>query len=478
MAACTLAPEPVNSEQVKIRIAGDLHAMFGEQVPVTAPLSLADALARALRYNLEQRVKLTELRLEENLFDLSFNELLPRVTASTGPVQRNPKNTSISADKNWDIEQTTTWNILDFGVSYFRARQAGNRILVAAEHRRKVVQSLIQDVRSAFWRAGRARQLDQDLAVLRKEHKEARAILTETHKEDLRSPIELYEIEKNLLDSLRELQLLHREVLAAPAELAGLMALPPGQNFELALPGPDEPASVLPDRATLPDRGALENLALRRRPELLEEDYQARITADETRAEISHILPGLELTASINNTYNTALTWASLAGRLTTTLGNLISLPKTLEVGEVKQEAGRVRRFALSMSILTQTDIAYQRLQTAYDELGEAVRLSEVADQLYVHTLAAHRAGLVNRLELVRRKSDNILFRTRREFAQNEVHAAVGTLLASIGIDPPLPENYSTLDLTGLAQSLAPYVYLQDFRRWPELDLTSPVKTS
>ena len=46
-----------------------------------------------------------------------------------------------------------SWNILDFGVSYYRARQQADQFLIAEERRRKVVQNLLQDVRAAYWRA-------------------------------------------------------------------------------------------------------------------------------------------------------------------------------------------------------------------------------------------------------------------------------------------------------------------------------------
>ncbi|KAF0138790.1 MAG: Outer membrane protein [Rhodospirillaceae bacterium] len=46
-----------------------------------------------------------------------------------------------------------SWNILDSGVSYFKARQNTDRALIAMEHRCKAVHTLAAEVRSAFWRA-------------------------------------------------------------------------------------------------------------------------------------------------------------------------------------------------------------------------------------------------------------------------------------------------------------------------------------
>ena len=54
------------------------------------------------------------------------------------------------------------WNLLDFGVSYFRARQLSDQKLIAEERRRKAVQTLVHDVRIAWWRAEAAQRLLPD----------------------------------------------------------------------------------------------------------------------------------------------------------------------------------------------------------------------------------------------------------------------------------------------------------------------------
>ena len=46
-----------------------------------------------------------------------------------------------------------SWNLLDFGVSYYRARQQADQVLIAEERKRKVVQNILADTRNAYWRA-------------------------------------------------------------------------------------------------------------------------------------------------------------------------------------------------------------------------------------------------------------------------------------------------------------------------------------
>jgi outer membrane protein len=40
--------------------------------------------------------------------------------------------------------------VLDFGVSYYRAQQKADQILMAEERRRKVIQNVLQDVRNSL----------------------------------------------------------------------------------------------------------------------------------------------------------------------------------------------------------------------------------------------------------------------------------------------------------------------------------------
>jgi hypothetical protein len=52
-----------------------------------------------------------------------------------------------------------TWNILDLGVSYARAKQQANNVLIAKENQRKALQDIIREVRTAYWRAAGAERL-------------------------------------------------------------------------------------------------------------------------------------------------------------------------------------------------------------------------------------------------------------------------------------------------------------------------------
>ncbi|MGH9895393.1 MAG: TolC family protein, partial [bacterium] len=65
---------------------------------------------------------------------------------------RQSLESSTSSDRDvGEVELGLVWNVLDFGVSYYRAKQAADRVLIAEEQKRKAVNRIAQEVRTAYW---------------------------------------------------------------------------------------------------------------------------------------------------------------------------------------------------------------------------------------------------------------------------------------------------------------------------------------
>ena len=85
LAACgTVTPVSLTQEEIKDRVTTDRKAIYADQEPVTAPITFHEASARALKYNLDYRLKLLENALSKNLADVSNYEMLPRLVAGAG----------------------------------------------------------------------------------------------------------------------------------------------------------------------------------------------------------------------------------------------------------------------------------------------------------------------------------------------------------------------------------------------------------
>jgi len=180
--ACTITPQPIGLDARRAGLPPERAALTRNQEAISGPVTLDDAIARALKYNLDYRIKLMEAALAERQFDIAKFDLLPRVTAAAGYYNRDNDNASSSRSVitgrqslepsvSTDKDHTTadlgvSWNILDFGVSYFQARQQADRTLIAAERRRKTIHLVMQQVRQAWWQAAGAQQLENKIAPL------------------------------------------------------------------------------------------------------------------------------------------------------------------------------------------------------------------------------------------------------------------------------------------------------------------------
>ena len=173
---CAIAPKPLTVLDLEKSAKEDHRMMFDKGGTISGNLSLEEAIARALKYNLDHRARAMEQALALNQLDLESYQLLPKLTAKAGYSDRSqfsatnskergdgPGPTSgysYSGDRSGITgDLTLSWNVLDFGVSYFNARQNGDRSLIAEEHRRKVVHNLVREVQYSYWRMVAAQKL-------------------------------------------------------------------------------------------------------------------------------------------------------------------------------------------------------------------------------------------------------------------------------------------------------------------------------
>ncbi|MBF0166972.1 MAG: TolC family protein [Alphaproteobacteria bacterium] len=455
------AVNPTSNTDRQERVAQDSGLIDTQQPPITAPVGLYQAMARAVLGNLDQRVKLMEVAVAQGISDAASYELLPQTVANRGWTRRNNDNTSTSktistgsvsdASTSEDRSHITSqlaasWNVLDFGISWLKSRQNANRVLIARELRRKARQSLLQDVRVAWGKAVAAEKLTTEIDPLIVRVRTALASAQDIETLRLQSPVQALDYQKQLLEILRQLQSLRRELGGARVELANLMGVPPQRPFALAMPDDSYPLPVVP--VNLP---ALEDQALVDRPELREQDYQARITADETRKALLRLLPGIEFSADVNrddNSYLTNHTWADIGLKLVWNVVNLASAPATIDLANRQEELTLAKRLSLHMAVLTQVNVAWIRLAMARDDFTLAQSLAEVDGRIYQHTQAAMQSSAQSELELIRAEASRSVSRLRRALAYAEVQAAAAALRVSVGDDPALLDTDDVLTLT------------------------------
>ena len=461
---CAVKPEPTSAAERTQRAQADLAAMFPAAIELERPLTLYTAQAYALRYNLDRRTRMMEEAAALRLNDVAAYGMLPQMAATAGyslrsnnyeatsytPSSDSVSSPSISTDRFRSIASLgTSWNVLDFGVGYMRARQQSNLVLVAGERRRKAVQTIMNDVRGAYWRALNAQMMLPEVEAL--EARVQRAWLA-VESERARPTVNEAQFKRQLVDMMQQAQLLRREIESARAELAALMNVSFRRTLVMAAPVGFDARVAL---KSVDDIETLERTALVERPELREEDYTKRINRDETRKAMLRMLPGLEFSGSLNrdsNQYIVNHEWAEAGLRLTWNLLNLISGPASIRAAEAQEQVGELRRLSLSMAVLAQVNIAARRYRLARVDYDLALRVAELENALSAEA-GAGRTGLARELDILQRGFGRLFASYRRDAAFIEVQNAAGAVGVSIGRDP-LPGDTQTGNVEMLAAEL------------------------
>ena len=472
LAACSVLPKPLSDAERLDEAQADRLAMFADQDPLRHPLTLNEAFDRAIKYNLDARVKAMEAAVALQDLDLANFDMLPKVAfngagttrsntdasrsvAVTGPTAgQQSLVTSTSTDRSRLFgDLTMSWNVLDFGVSYYSARQAADRTLIAEERRRKVLQGLLQDVRQAFWRAAAADRLS---GKVKESIQAAEAALPSARKvetEGLKSPIDSLRYQKALLDLLRQLEGVQQILETSKIELAQLINLPPGQRYRTSVPGPR--AMHLPPLPMSPNR--MEETALLLNPDIRELSYERRITAAESRKALLRLLPSLNLATGPHWDSNSFLyrnQWVQGAAYINGYLNSALLAPTTIRRAENTEFLTDLRRQAVSMAVLTKLHIAAQQYLAASKEYRRSAELSDVDQRIYQQTANRVATDAQGELEKVMAQVSALYSELRSYQSFALAQAAIGRLYAALGVDDLPGGRGEVLSVLGLNEAV------------------------
>ena len=462
------APKAITRGERLARANADLAAIFAKQKPVTGRIDIYEAMARALKYNLDRRVRAMEVAFAAGEFNLAKFNLLPNVSGSVERTTRSnvPASSSQSIiTGRQSLEPSTSqqrdrtigdarivWSVLDFGVSFVRLKQEGNRVHIAREARRKVTNNLLYEVRRAYWREVAAQSVEASLrqavgavrnAIWRIGSAQREGLITTRAAVDYRR-----RLSRTMLTATNVLQ----NLALARAQLASLMNLDPATRFGVAAPPLN--AYKVP-RIKIRVR-KLRTIALMYRPELYEADYKDRIARLEKYSEILSALPGLRLEGAFNYDSNQFLNnniWYEFGARLTVQLQRLIALPSRLEQVKARKKLFALRRKTATLAVVTQVHLAFQ----AYHQKLHAYRLAREFYgnewQNFTAVRAAERVTVAGRTDYVEAWANLLLARLNLLNAYADLQASYGRVLDSIGVDIAVP-NSAAKDVDTLGAAL------------------------
>ena len=449
MSACTISPTPLTNEELRSAAARNTEAVNYGQEEVDGPIDLFEAIARALKYNLDGRLELMNVDLRSKEADLSSYDMLPNLVANATYEERHNTLASSSRSLRSGLESletststerdhyygdiTLSWDILDYGLSYYRANQAADEYLIAEEQKRRIVNRTIENVHTAYWRAVSAERLMTTLKGLRSEVADALAKSRAQHRDNISSPLAAMQYQRELLNIKEEIDTLKRELNLSKVQLATLMNLRVGSEFSLVVPerrfSSDELVMTLEEGI---------HLALINRPELREIQYRHRINALEEKVTYVEVIPNLKMFLGFNFDTNSFLannTWVNWGARTTFDLMKVVSLGARADVVEAQGELLRARERALTMAIMTQVMVGRTRYEHLREELVTASELTVLQNQIFDQIEAGVKAGRFSRQTSIREKLNKVIAEAKHDVVYADLQNAHANIFAAMGLN-------------------------------------------
>ena len=348
LAGCA-APQTVRLTHVNMDVATMVDAQRMRQgvEPIQAPLSLEEAMARALKYNLDRRGRMMEEAIALRQFDAAAFDMMPRVMAEAGynwrdrdriTLSRNTETGELSPSRfvSQDRSQTLsglefTWSLLDMTLGYYGARQQADRALIATERRRKAMHQLLQDVRTAYFRALAAQKLRDEVNQTVRLAEDALRDARSAEALRVRSPLDALRYQRQVLENLRLLEAIGHELSSAQVDLAQLINAPLGQTLVLAEQDRPDVAQMLLQMPIT----RMEDAVLANNPDLREAHYSSRLARDEVRRTMARLFPNVSLNLGAeydSDSYQVNRHWQDAGLQLSFNLLNLLSGPAQIQL--------------------------------------------------------------------------------------------------------------------------------------------------
>ena len=472
LVGCAVKTDPLSDDERRQRASDDLASMFQGQESLSGPITLGEAIARALKYNLDHRLKMMENALAVRKYKFDKTGMLPRLVARAGYSDRNNNPGARSIDINTGEESlpasvsqdqeretsdlTLTWNILDFGLSYYTAKQSSNEILIAEERQRKTIQNITQDVIDAFWKAWMAQTLEPKIDSLLAETTDALDRSRDLVKRGVQNSNEALASQGGLLNTMSTLNEMRERINLGKIRLAALINVSPGTDFQVSPPvALDIPARLADSVAELSQKAILN------RPELREEDYRLRVTELDAKKAMLKIFPNLNLSAGYYRDENSFLVnrdWEEAGLDLSWNLLGIFNAVAEKKFHEAAADVADARRVALSMAVMTQVYLAVSRYELARSRFSTVSDLYQINAQLARNNTAkGSRASGMQELD---GRATALATELRRNLAFAETQAAFARVLNSAGIDP-VPDSVESLEISSLKDAFD--------GRWSEL---------
>lgn len=432
LAGCTALTPPVSDAEVADFTAPLARELASVQEPPAGVLTADDAVDRAVRHNQALRVKELEAALSVAKVSVQAGAMLPSIVAESAYYRRDrpmlshssgsPVYSTSADPRSISRDIALSWNILDFGLSYVRSRQALDRAWQAQEEARRVAMRIVEETRSTYWRAVALQKLQPEVKRLDREIAAMLALAGKAAADTQLDPMVSINYQRDILNAQRDLNQLDIALAGATDQLkqsVGLSSMPTLHldRFHAGVKL-DKPTESAEDDIAI---------ALAQRPEIRQSMYDTRITSDEVYATILQVLPGISLNRTFSQDSNSFLLhshWISWGAQVAGNLIGLLRLPANLDSVEAQQAINRQSALATAAAIVMQVHVSRARVAVQLRAYRDAVRFARAQRQLLDQVRISVRVGRASQQALLREKLAMLLAEVREIVAFADVQAA------------------------------------------------------
>lgn len=446
----TVTAQRFTGEDIQRQLSAD--AKVAERLaapPLTGPVTVADAMARALAYNLDIRQGDMDVQIAGLQHGIAQQFALPRATASADYKWRDNDGSTSTSPDSMPRSSTTggvgvTWNLLELGLGYLGAKRAANDQLAAEVKRVRAANLVLSEALQVYWRAADASDHLPEVRAMAGEIASALARAKSLSDAMLQDPVLTLSYSEALLDLQRQLAGFENEIDVARVQLARLIRLPDDASIELR-PAGLEPALLQFDFS---ERADLERTALYARTELRELGYLNRNSQLGWYQTFVALLPSLTLGLGTQYDNNSQLVnnwWKQNTLGFSFDLLNLYRMPKRLELAEKVIGVAELRRVTASIMIVEQVRLSLQQVQLAQKDYGLAQRIAATRREIFRIRALREPLSVSDELESIRAGISALAGALQEDRARASLRMAYGQALFALGVNF-IPDHFDGKD--------------------------------
>ena len=354
-------------------------------------LSLNECVRLAIKNNLDLKVMGLEEKVAKEFKTSEMLGMLPELNISDNysnrnnvpasksrQIQGNGAGTySYSQSQDKDINYFNidlAFSILDFGLAFFNTQQANDRMLLREQRTRRAEQNLVLDTARIYFQVAAAQRAVKITSDLLKNCKNRYELINKLGDDGKISPFRAFDEIKRFVEMEKRLTNYIRSYENSCVELRALLGLYPSAVIKV-----DDSILDRVPNFTFPRMELMEQIALMKRPELMEIDMQKHINVLECRKTIVTMFPNVRLFLDFSHSTNSFLynsSWSEIGLRAAY---NLLKLPQQIaryKAYSAQVDAEEYRSYAQAIAVMAQVRMAHANLVATKERLDIDIRVN------------------------------------------------------------------------------------------------------